>query len=80
MDNYNNIKAFYEKTYATDDLGELIRPEANFDDLYNAIINGYDVYNVLGVDDSVIRERVFDELAYRKDTDYETIYDLWINN
>lgn len=80
MGDYNNIKEFYENTYETDDLNDYIRPEATFDDLYNAVINGHDLYNVIGIDDSVIRERLFKELAYRVDSDYIVIYDLWIDN
>ena len=41
---------------------------------------GYDVYNILGVGDSVIRERVFEELSEILEIDYDVIYQKWLNS
>ena len=48
-------------------------------DAYRVYGEGYDVYNILGVGDSMIRERVFEELSKILGVDYDVIYQKWLN-
>lgn len=72
------IREWYMDEYPTDELGEEIREGLTFYDLYEAMDNYMDVYRVLDVDDSIVRERVFSELAELMDVDYDYIYQQWL--
>lgn len=71
-----SIKVWYNANYV-DELGESMNNVSTFNDLYKALQCGLDPYMVLGVGDSIIRERVFGELAELKGVDYDVIYDMW---
>ena len=71
-----SIKNWYKSVFATDELGEEINPTATFEELKNNLPN---VYYYLGVGDSIIRERVFSELAERMNIEYNVIYTKWLN-
>jgi len=71
-----NIKNWYKSEFTTDELGEEINPNATFEELKNNLPN---VYDYLKVGDSIIRERVFSELAERMNVDYDVIYTKWLN-
>lgn len=70
------IKEWYMKEYSTDELGAEINNEITFEDLFVALDK--DVYEVLGVGDSIIRERCFDKLAEIMNVNYEDIYYKWL--
>ena len=70
-----NIKNWYKSEFTTDELGEEINPNATFEELKNNLPN---VYDYLKVGDSIIRERVFSELAERMNVDYDVIYTKWL--
>jgi len=74
-----NIQTFYCDAYPTDELGSEINENAQFTGLLNQLYLGGDVYEYLGVDDSIVRERCFAELASSLEADYDYIYNLWIN-
>lgn len=71
------IKEWYVREYPTDDLGANLNSEITFEDLFVAIETNEDVYEVLNVRDSIVRERVFGELARIMDVSYDYIYDSW---
>lgn len=74
------IREYYIANYPTDELGLEINPNATFLGLLAAIIReDKDVYEYLGVSDSLIRERAFEGLAEATGFTYDTIYDLWID-
>jgi hypothetical protein len=75
-----NIREFYVKNYPTDDLGIGINPKATFAGLLNQLIVGGDVYEYIYVYDSIIRERLFEQLAKELEVGYEYVYKLWLNN
>ena len=56
----SNVREWYLHTFPTDDLGEDIAADIAFSDLYGR--KSTEVYEILGVEDSVIRERVEDQL------------------
>lgn len=74
------VKKFYIKKYPTDDLGVEINNTITFEDVYNKLKagEGEEIYDLIGVGDSLIRERIFGELSDRLGVDYDTIYDLWL--
>lgn len=73
----NKIKDWYVETYPTDDMGPRINDKITFKGLWADVSKGHDVYEVLGVYDSVIRERVFVELAEILGVDYDVVYTKW---
>ena len=74
------IKNWYTHYYETDELGQEINSMATFNDLYRALVDGRDVYDVIGVGDSLVRERLFEELAILLGVRYNDVYNMWINN
>jgi len=73
-----NIKEFYLEKYPTDDLGTELNETANFTGLLNELFNGGDVYDYIGVGDSLIRERLFEKLSNILNTSYDYIWNLWL--
>lgn len=72
------IKEWYVKEYPNDEVGATLDEEATFQDLFNALDNYEDVYDVLGGEsDSIVRERCFSKLAEIMEVDYTYIYDQW---
>ena len=72
-----NVKDWYKKEFPTDTMGERIANDVTFDDVFKAIQHGKDVYSVIGVGDSVIRERVFKKLAQVEHISEDVLYDWW---
>lgn len=73
-----SIKKWYIEN-VEDESGIEIKDNVTFQDLYNALENGDDVYELLGVNDSFIREVCFEELAELMDVEYDVIYKLWLS-
>ena len=72
-----NIRKWYVKAYPTDDLGpELV---GNFAGALETMAKGGDIYDYMGMGDSLIRERLFTRLSEMLGIDYEHIYQLWLN-
>ena len=71
-----NIKKWYLETF-NDDEGLKINENANFNDMdYYEIRH---IYDYLNVEDSIIRERVFEKLAQLVGATYQEIYDIWLS-
>ena len=62
-----------------DELGEEIDPNITFQSIYDTLNAHEDVYDCLGVGDSIIRERVFEILADILGVNYDDIYYVWID-
>lgn len=73
-----NIRQFYLENYPSDELGLEINPNTSFAGLLNQLIIDGDVYEYIGVGDSLIRERLFEGLANEIGTSYDYVYDLWM--
>ncbi len=73
------IKNYYLENYPTDELGVELNEEANFTGLLNELYNDGDVYEYIGVYDSLVRERLFEHLAEILDASYDYVYNLWLN-
>lgn len=72
------IKQFYLETYPTDDMGKDIKDDATFVGLVTQLFGDGDVYDYIGVYDSLVRERLFSELAKQLKTSYDYVYNLWL--
>ena len=77
---FEYIKNYYLNEYPTDELGADINPRADFDGLLMVLNEGDDVYEYLGVTDSLVRERVFEKLANIMGVEYNVIYDMWLSS
>lgn len=74
------IKEWYMKEYPTDELGVEINSEITFEDLFVVLDTYKDVYEALEVWDSIVRERVFGQLAEIMNVDYDYIYEQWLRS
>jgi hypothetical protein len=72
----DNIREWYKDKYPSDDMGNDIYFEATFKGLVNNITN---VYDYIYVFDSLVRERVFEELSNRLDIPYDSVYNIWLS-
>ena len=79
FDMSTKVGDWYMKEHSADGAGSLINPDITFEDLYNAI-GQRDVYSLLGVSDSVIRENCFAKLAEIQCVDYREIYNKWLGD
>lgn len=75
----SNVRAWYVKTYPTDDLGKDINPKLTFRTVASSLHFGSDIYDVIGVDDSLIRERIFEKIASLYKVSYGEVYDTWLD-
>ena len=73
-----NIKQYYTERFPTDDLGNEIKDNVTFLGLLDILFRNLDVYDYVGVGDSLVRERVFEGLSQYSSLDYSFIYDLWL--
>ena len=72
---------FYRVCYPTDtEMIEKINRNATFQDAFECLQAGFNFYAFLGVDDSLVRERVFDALATLMGCSYEHIYYQWLDH
>ena len=79
MDLKRNIKLYYKKNYPDDELGNEIR-DITFLELFKNLDRGINIYETINVNDSIVRERLFQALADLFDSDYNYIYHKWLKN
>lgn len=72
------IKEFYLNAYPTDELGLELNEKATFAGLVTILFSDMNVYDYIGVCDSLVRERLFEKLANELDTSYDWVYNLWL--
>lgn len=77
--NTDNVRDWYMHAFPKDELGSRISPELTFDAALGAVPRGTGFYDALGVGDSVVRERVFEELAQRNELAYGDVYGAWLD-
>ena len=80
------LKAYYLYEHTDDKLGIKINDSIAFYDLFLYLDNKnyysvvYDsVYDLIGVDDSLVRERLFEGLCKVMGCSYDEIYEQWMN-
>ena len=67
------------KQFPEDSIGEEIKEDITFLGLRNILYGDYDVYDYIGVGDSLVRERLFEQLSKDIGQDYGFVYDLWLS-
>ena len=78
MNENTKLKEWYTTNYPDDELGAEINPDATFQNLFDALDQYRGVYEIIGVGDSLVRERLFEGLADVTHYDYDTIYNQWL--
>jgi len=75
----SKVRDWYVIRWPSDDLGLEINGGLTFQGLFEGLQVGCDVYTLLGVVDSLIRERVFDALATMMECPYNHVYYQWLD-
>lgn len=73
-----NIRSWYQDHYPDDRAADGINENVTFQDVFDALDRRRSVYKVLGVRDSIVRERVFAALVEIMDVEYDYVYDQWM--
>ena len=73
------IRNYYIEKFPHDELGVEINENATWVGLLKTLNTGGQVYDYLGVGDSLIRENCFAQLANLISVDYNEIYYKWLN-
>ena len=76
----NKIKDWYIKNYPDDDLKNELDDKTTFEDLWIGLERTNNIYEVIGIADSVVRERLFEHLAELKGVTYNVVYDKWLED
>ena len=76
----DNVREWYTSAFPGDELGMKLNPDLTFDDAIAAIPTGDGFYTALGdAADSLLRERIFEELCNRYGYTYVEVYDSWLH-
>lgn len=77
----SKVADWYRLAFPYDEWGnEMMNKGITFQDVFECLQVGFNIYALLGGVDSVVRERVFDALATMMDVPYDVIYYQWLNN
>lgn len=81
FDGQAKVADWYAVAFPHDEWGnEMMNKGITFQDVFECLQVGFNVYALLGAGDSVVRERVFDALATMMDVSYDVIYYQWLNH
>lgn len=76
----DNVREWYALAFPGDELAVAINPSLTFDDAIAAVPTGDGFYTALGdAADSLLRERIFEELCNRYGYTYDEVYDSWLH-
>lgn len=73
------VRGWYEARFPDDPCAVSIAPGLTFGEALDAVPLGSAFYDVLGAGDSLVRERVFEELSKRSGLAYDELYESWLN-
>lgn len=79
-DHAESARGWYLAAYPDDTLGADIPERVTMGDLIDSVARHTDFYEALGVGDSLIRERFFEEIANRLSVSYGDVYDSSFKN
>ena len=81
FDGQSKVSDWYAVAFPQDEWGnEMMNKGIIFQDVFECLQVGFNIYALLGAGDSVVRERVFTALATLMGCDYEHIYYQWLNH
>lgn len=76
----DNVREWYALAFPGDELAVAINPSLTFDDAIAAVPTVDGFYTALGdAADSLLRERIFEELCNRYGYTYDEVYDSWLH-
>ena len=75
----NNLRLYYLEQYKSDELSEWINEDVTFKDLLLCLNNNECVYELIGVYDSIVRERLFSGLSKEIGCSYNDVYTNWLD-
>ena len=75
----SNVKETYKHCYPTDVLGDSLDGNISFAQVLARMQEGEDFYNIIKVEDSIVREHIFSILASVGGVKYDDIYTMWLN-
>ena len=73
------INDWYTKKYPTDEMGQELKDNLSFYDLFEALDSHEEIYEKFGINDTLVRERLFEKLSKIMKCDYDEIYDQWLS-
>lgn len=76
----DKVKNAYVSEYPDDELGADINAKVTFEQCFMGMRKGKDIYDLIDVEDSVVRERVFKFMSQVYNVDYDIIYNLWMGD
>ena len=77
----SKVSDWYAVAYPDDEWGnQMMNKGIIFQDVFECLQVGFNIYALLGAGDSIVRERVFTALATMMGCDYEHIYYQWLNH
>lgn len=76
----SNVKETYKHCYPTDVLGDSLDGYISFAQVLARMQEGEDFYNIIKVEDSIVREHIFSILASVGGVKYDDIYTMWLNS
>ena len=78
----DGIREWYGREFPDDQEGGRIDPRVTFREAVESFPmgDGHDFYAIVGAVDSIVRERVFEELSKRLECEYSDIYDTWLHH
>ena len=76
----SNVKETYKHCYPTDVLGDCLNGCISFAQVLARMQEGEDFYNLIKVEDSIVREHIFSILASVGGVKYDDIYTIWLNS
>lgn len=78
---YDNVKETYLAKWPDDDTAKkYLRSDLTFLDVFRYMAFGQDFYDLIGIADSLIRERIFTEMAVRGCGNFVQLHNFWINS
>ena len=75
-----NVKEWYLKEHSHYDLGSKLNDNFTFKDVYTGLGEGKNIYDMFGVDDTLVRQHIFYELSKRLRVDNNVILSLWLGD
>ena len=81
FDGQSKVADWYAVAFPHDEWGnDMMNKGITFQDVFECLQVGGDIYAFLGGVDSPIRERVFDALATMMEVDYSDVYYQWLDH
>lgn len=77
----SKVYRWYRVAFPNDDWGnDMMNKGITFQDVFECLQVGGNIYALLGAGDSIVREHVFDALATMMEVDYSVVYHQWLDH